>query len=154
MEWPTNWFPGDVCMHVKDEHLVGVCLWWLFVPPPPPVDFLARTVFVHPVRSESGRSRWRCACGTKSTTWSALSAPHARSTFAWATVTCSSTRTLCASRTSLNGLNSTAWCRPCSCLSSFPAYAERRMLRPCPGRWMMSLMVLFLNPHFFIVSQI
>lgn len=71
------------------------------------LGFSVRTVSVLPVRRGFERLRWRCACGTRFTTWSALSVPPARSTSAWVTATCSSTRTLCASRTSLNGPNST-----------------------------------------------
>lgn len=66
-----------------------------------------RTVCVLPARRGSERSRWRCVCGTRFTIWSASSVPPARSTSAWVTATCWSTQTLCASRTSTSGPNST-----------------------------------------------
>ncbi len=72
-----------------------------------PSGFSVRTVSVLPVRRGFGHSRWRCVCGTRFTTWSASSVLPARSTSAWVTATCSSTQTLCASRTSLSGPNST-----------------------------------------------
>lgn len=79
----------------------------------------ARTASAPPVRRGLEPSKWRCACGTRFTIWSASSVPPVRSTSAWATATCSSTQTLCASRTSLSGPNSTAatWLSQClNCL--------------------------------------
>lgn len=74
--------------------------------------FLVRTVCVLPARRGLERSRWRCVCGTRFTIWSASNVRRVRSTSVWATATCSSTQTLCASKTSLSGPNSTVttWC--------------------------------------------
>lgn len=69
--------------------------------------FLVRTVSALPARRGSGRLRWRCAFGTKFTTWSASNVQPVRSTSAWGIATCSSTQTLCVSRTFLSGPNST-----------------------------------------------
>lgn len=69
--------------------------------------FLVRTVSVLPARRGSERSRWRCVCGTRFITWSASNVRRVRSTSVWATATCSSTQTLCASKTSSSGPNST-----------------------------------------------
>ena len=79
--------------------------------------------------SGSALSRWPCECGTRSTTWSASSVRPARSTSASETVTCSSTRTLFASRTFLSGQNSTATCRECFWIPS-PLH-----LALCHFRW-------------------
>lgn len=73
----------------------------------PSSGFSVRMVCVLPVKRGSERLRWPCACGTRFTIWSASSARRVRSTSAWVTATCSSTRTLCASRTSSSGPNST-----------------------------------------------
>lgn len=81
-----------------------------------------RTAYVLPVRRGSVHLKWPCECGTKFTTLSVSNVQHARSTFAWETATCWSTRTLCVSRISLSGLNSTvtAWCRGTSCPDNSP----------------------------------
>lgn len=71
----------------------------------------ARTVYVHLVTRGSEPMKWPCGWRTKSTTWSASSVQPVRSTSVSVTVTCSSTRTLCASRTSMNGPNLMGWCR-------------------------------------------
>lgn len=79
--------------------------------------FSVRTVSALPVRKGSERLRWRCEWETRFTISSASSVLRARSTSAWVTATCSSTQTLCASRTSLSGPNSTTatWLRRISC---------------------------------------
>lgn len=69
--------------------------------------FLVRTASVLPARRGSERLRWRCVFGTRFTIWSVSNARPVRSTSAWGTATCSSTQTLCVSRTSLSGPNST-----------------------------------------------
>lgn len=76
-----------------------------------PAGCLARMGCVRLAISGSVLSRWPCVSGTKSTTWSVSSVLPVRSTFVWATATCSSIQTLFANRTFLSGQRSTAICR-------------------------------------------
>ena len=115
MQRPGRFIPVQVYSLVigKDPHSLHVLCWYLVSHSGSSV----RTVSVLPVRRGFERSRWRCVCGTRFTIWSASSVPPARSTSVWVTAICSSTQTLCASRTSLSGPNSTitTWFSKISC---------------------------------------
>lgn len=108
----TQWINSletEITSTVKQTHpMFGIfhsvsCLYLLSC-----AGCLVRTVSVHPVRREFERLRWPCVCGTRFTIWSASSVPPARNTSVWVTATSSSTQTLCVSRTSSSGPNTTA----------------------------------------------